>query len=108
MKKFAYAAFVSAAVLALTACGSSDDAQEQATPDNVEMPAEEQLNTVEAVPVPDDGAAAASATSTAPADPNAGAAAADSAANAAAAAADFEAAGGEGADKAVEQAEKKM
>ncbi len=102
MKKIAYFAFASAAALALSACGSSDDASEQATPDNVEMPAEEQLGTVAAMPVPDDGAAA-----TATADPDAGAAVDDSAAAAAAAAADFEAAGA-GAEQAIDAAEKKM
>lgn len=104
MKKIAYFALASAAALALSACGSSDDASEQATPDNVEMPAEEQLSTVAAMPVPDDGAAAAA---TATADPDAGAAVDDSAAAAAAAAADFEAAGA-GAEQAIDAAEKKM
>jgi len=102
MKKFALYAFAASAALALSACGSSDSASEQATPDTVEMPAEEQLSTVAALPEPDNGAAA-----TEPADPNAGAKPEDAAANAAAAAADFNAAG-DGAEKAIDQAEKKM
>jgi len=103
MKKLALFTLAVSATLALSACGSSNDANEQATPDNAEMPAEEPLNSVAAEPVPDNGVEA-----TKPADPNAGAAATDAAANAAAAAADFNAAGGEGADKAIGQAEKKM
>ena len=102
MKKFATLAFVAASALSLAACGSSDSANEQATPDTVEMPAEEQLNSVAAEPVLDTGADA-----TQPADPNAGAAPEDAAADAAAAAADFNAAG-DGAEKAIDQAEKKM
>lgn len=101
MKKFVLLAFASAATLALSACGSSGDADEQATPDTVEMPAEEQLSTVAADPVPD------SAPATAPADPNAAAKPNDAAAAAAAAAADFNAAG-DGAEQAIDQAEKKM
>lgn len=103
MKKIALFTLAASATLALSACGSSNDASEQATPDTVEMPAEEQLSTVEAQPVPDSGA-----TATAPADPNAGAKPEDAAANAAAAAADFNAAGGEAAEKAIDKAEKKM
>ncbi|MBC2664392.1 hypothetical protein H7F51_02545 [Novosphingobium flavum] len=103
MKTIALFTLAASASLALSACGHSDDASDQATPDTVEMPAEEQLNTVAAEPVPDAGS-----TATAPADPNAGAKAEDAAANAAAAAADFNAAGGEGAEKAIDQAEKKM
>ena len=95
-------AFVGAASLLLAACGSSDTASEQATPDNVEMPAEETMSTVAAAPVPDKGE-----TATMAADPNAGAKANDAAAAAAAAAADFNAAG-EGQEKAIDQAEKKM
>jgi hypothetical protein len=102
MKKLALFTVAASAVLTLSACGKSDDASEQATPDTVEMPAEQPFNTVAAVPSPDKGEA------TAPADPNAGAKAEDAAANAAAAAADFNAAGGEGADQAVKDAEKKM
>lgn len=107
MKKSVSLAFASAASLLLAACGSSDDANEQATPDNVEMPAEETMSTV-AAPAPDNGAAATEA-----ADPNAGAKANDAAAAAAAAAADFDAAGDAaaekpGAERAIDQAEKKM
>jgi len=103
MKKIALFTLAAAASLGLSACGSSNDATEQATPDTVEMPAEEQMNTVAAEPVPDTGVTATEA-----ADPNAGAPATDSAAAAAAAAADFNAAGGEAAEKAIDQAEKKM
>lgn len=98
--------FAAAGSLLLAACGSSDSASEQATPDNVEMPAEETMSTVAAAPAPDKGEA------TEAADPNAGAKANDAAAAAAAAAADFNAAGegGEksGQEKAIDQAEKKM
>lgn len=103
MKKTALFLLAVPALLALSGCGSSNDASEQATPDTVEMPAEEQLNSVAAEPVPDTGADA-----TAPADPNAGAPAEDAAANAAAAAADFQAAGGDAAEPAIDHAEKKM
>lgn len=41
MKKFALTAFAAAAALSLAGCGKSDDAADQATPDNVEMPADE-------------------------------------------------------------------
>jgi len=95
-------ALAAATSLLLAACGSSDNATEQATPDNVEMPAEETLSTVAAQPVPDAAPAATEA-----ADPNAGAKANDAAAAAAAAAADFNAAG-EGAEHAIDKAEKKM
>ena len=107
MKKTVSFALAAAASLALSACGSSDNANEQATPDNVEMPAEETMSTVAAMPSPDKGESATEA-----ADPNAGAKANDAAAAAAAAAADFNAAGDgsdkAGAEKAIDQAEKKM
>ena len=48
MRKIAAAAFASFAALALSACGSSDSAKEEAAPDNVEMPAEESVNDVDA------------------------------------------------------------
>ncbi len=70
MKKFAYPAFAAAAALALSACGSSDSANEESAPDNVEMPAEEAMGNVEATPAADasaatsDAAAAASAAAT--------------------------------------------
>ncbi len=103
MKKFAYFTFAAAAALSLSACGSSNDANELATPDDAEMPAEEAVSTVAAMPAPDSGAEA----STAAADPNAGSKPEDDAANASAAAADFNAAG-DGAEKAIDAAEKKM
>ena len=43
MKKLAMTAFASVAVLALAACGGSDDASEDAMADNVEMPADEAM-----------------------------------------------------------------
>lgn len=66
MKKIAYAAFASAAALALAACGSSDKASEEAQAENVEMPAEEAMNTADAMATPAvdasaDASAAASA-----------------------------------------------
>lgn len=102
MKKLAYAAFVGAAALALASCGSSDSASEQATPDNVEMPAEEAVATVPAMPSPDTAPTAVAT------DPNAGAQPEDAAAAAAAAAQDFNAAADPGAESAIENAEKKM
>lgn len=52
MRRIAYAAFASAAALALSACGSSDKASEGAQAENVEMPAEEAMNTAEADATP--------------------------------------------------------
>lgn len=68
MKKFAALAFVSAAAFALSACGSSDSAKEEAQPENVEMPAEEAVGDVDAAPVADASAApgAEAATTEAP------------------------------------------
>ena len=51
MKKLLIAA-VAPAVFALAACGSSDSANEAASPENVEMPAEEAMNTTDASPSP--------------------------------------------------------
>ena len=53
MKKFAYATFASVAVMALAACGSSDKASEGAQAENVEMPAEEAMNSAEADAMPE-------------------------------------------------------
>ncbi|MDR2857980.1 MAG: hypothetical protein LBV50_09045 [Novosphingobium sp.] len=68
MKKIVCAAFVSAAALALSACGSSDKASEGAQAENVEMPAEEAMTSVDAGagPVADatDAATDAAATAT--------------------------------------------
>jgi hypothetical protein len=113
MKKFAYAAFASAAVLALSACGSSDSASEQASPDNVEVPAEETVASAEpsAMPVPDNGAAPAAAASASAVATDAAAKVEDAAAAAAQAAQEFKDAGTsttDAAEKAVDQAEKKM
>ena len=38
MKKFAIVAFAASAALALAACGKTDDASDEATPESVEMP----------------------------------------------------------------------
>jgi hypothetical protein len=43
MKKFALIAFASTAALGLAACGSSDDASEDAMADTVEIPADEAM-----------------------------------------------------------------
>jgi len=58
MKKLVLASFTAAAALALSACGSSDPASEAAQADNVEMPAEETMNTVDAGAAPASDAAA--------------------------------------------------
>ena len=96
MKKIAYSAFSVVAALALAACGSSDGANEEATPDNVEMPAEEAMSNVDAMPAVD-----ASATATDAAAAASGAASADAAAAAATDAA-------KAAEDATKAAEKKM
>lgn len=51
MKKIAFATLVSAG-LVLAACGSADSANEAASPDNVEMPAEEAVADVDAAATP--------------------------------------------------------
>ncbi|MDB5723756.1 MAG: hypothetical protein JWQ16_510 [Novosphingobium sp.] len=63
MKKIATLALTAVAVLSLTACGKSDKASEGAQADNVEMPAEEAVNTADeaATPVAADTAAASDA-----------------------------------------------
>ncbi len=53
MKKLAAMSALTAAVLALSACGTSENANEAAQADNVEMPAEEAVGDVVATPVPD-------------------------------------------------------
>lgn len=92
MIKIAYPALASAALL-LSACGSSDKASEGATPENVEMPAEEAMSGV------DEGASPASDAAAAPS-AEASAAASGAAAPAAGASA--------AAEKATAEAEKKM
>ena len=57
MKKFAFATLLSAS-FALAACGSSDSANEAASPDNVEMPAEEAVGGIDAAATPAADAAA--------------------------------------------------
>ena len=71
MKNIAILAAASAAALALAGCGKSDSAKEQATADNVEMPAEETVQPLpaDATPVADASAAvgAEAATTASPA-----------------------------------------
>jgi hypothetical protein len=63
MKKYAYTALAAAAALSLAACGKSDRASEEASPENVEMPAEEAISNVDAAAAPvADAAATATAT----------------------------------------------
>lgn len=78
-------AFASAAALALSGCGSSDQASEGAQPENVEMPAEEAVGTVDAGATP---AADASDAAAAAGDAAAAASEASAAAEAATAAAE--------------------
>lgn len=85
MKTVAYFTLACAAALSLAACGKSDKASEEATAENVEMPAEEAMSGVDASAVPASDAAAAPG------------AAAPGAASASAA-----------ADRATAEAEKKM
>lgn len=84
MKKFAYAAFTSAAAMALAACGSADDASEDAMADTVEMPADEAMAPVEEEPAADAADAADAATEDAEDAVDAAKAAGDAAAKAAA------------------------
>lgn len=60
MKKIAFATLVSASI-ALAACGSSDSANEAASPDNVEMPAEEAVGGIDSAATPAADAAATEA-----------------------------------------------
>jgi hypothetical protein len=73
MKKIASAILAPAALLALAACGSSDSASEGATAENVEMPAEEAMTTVDPAAAPATDAAAAPGATEAAAAPAAGA-----------------------------------
>ncbi len=63
MKKFAFAAIASVAVLSLSACGKSDSPDVQASEDSADMPADEAVNQVEAsaAPVTDNGASSSEA-----------------------------------------------
>lgn len=82
MKKIATFVFAGAAAFALAACGNSDSADEAAQAENVEMPAEEAVVGVEAVPAADTAAAEpadAAATDTAAAPTDAATAAAEAA-----------------------------
>lgn len=84
MKKIAYAALAPLAALALAACGSSDDASEDAMADTVEMPADEAMMNVEDPVVDAEATADAAATEAAEAAEAAGEAAAAAAADVAA------------------------
>lgn len=69
MKKFFALAVLSSAALALSACGKSESAKEEAQADNVEMPAEEAVPDGVGTPVADASAAPgaeAAATDSAP------------------------------------------
>ena len=61
MKKIIAAAFATTAALALSACGSSDNAAEEAAADTVEMPADEALPADAATDAKMDAEAAAGA-----------------------------------------------
>jgi PBP1b-binding outer membrane lipoprotein LpoB len=63
MKKFVTIAFAATAALTLAACGSSESAKEEAQADNVEMPAEEAVQDVDAAATPVADAAASAAPS---------------------------------------------
>lgn len=84
MKKIALSALATAAALALSACGSSDDASTDAMADDVEVPADEAMSAAGDATPTEDPSADADEAATATTD--------DAAAAAAAAAADFEAA----------------
>lgn len=56
MKKVAASALFGALLLSLSACGSSESANEAAQADNVEMPAEEAVGDVVATPMADPSA----------------------------------------------------
>jgi PBP1b-binding outer membrane lipoprotein LpoB len=66
MKKLARYVLVSAAALALAACGSSESAKEEAQADNVEILAEEPVGDLDPAATPVTDAAAAPGTATAP------------------------------------------
>ena len=68
MKNSALLTAAAAAFLSLAGCGKSDSAQEQAQADNVEMPAEETVQTLpaDATPVADSSAAAGAEGATTP------------------------------------------
>ncbi|MDD3797639.1 MAG: hypothetical protein PHE36_00500 [Novosphingobium sp.] len=87
MKKIAYAFLASAGALALSACGSSDSASEDAQADTVEMPADEAMTATTDEPVADADATTDAASDAADKATDAASDAADAAADAAGAAA---------------------
>ena len=58
MKKIALTALLTGSALALAACGDAEDASYEAEADNVEVPANEAMDTVEDEPVEDADATA--------------------------------------------------
>ncbi len=66
MRKFAALAFAASAALALAACGSADSAKEDVQADNVEIPAEETVGDIDAIPVADASAGADAGAATKP------------------------------------------
>ncbi len=58
MKKIAVAVLAIPLALTLAACGKSDSAKDEASAENVEMPAEEAVTDVNAAPVADASAGA--------------------------------------------------
>lgn len=101
MKKFFFASLAASAAFALAGCGSTDGANEAATAENVEMPAEEAMTEVEpaAAPVADPSASATGNVADLPNGP-----VADAPANAEGAAAPA----ADAAEQATTDAEKKM
>jgi hypothetical protein len=90
MNKFAQSALIGLATLSLAACGKSDSASDAASAENVEMPAEEAMSSVDATAAPvADASAAPAAAASAPAS-------------------DAAAAPADAAEKATAEAEKKM
>lgn len=61
MKKIIAAAMLSSAILALSACGSSDSASEEAEADTVEIPADEAMSGDVQAPVADEAGTSESA-----------------------------------------------
>ncbi len=69
MKKYVALAFASVAALALTACGSADNAKDEAQADNVEIPADETVGDIDATPAADASAGAGAEAAGGPAAP---------------------------------------
>jgi hypothetical protein len=67
MKRFVALAFASTAALALSACGTSESAKDEAQADNVEIPAEETVGDIDATPAADASAGAGAEAASSPA-----------------------------------------